>query len=90
MPKSAINITMYNPVDDFGQKYVKSYKESIDGKEYDVEEYSYGDSVIKYYFLNDAIKIVNFNGNVIKVISIENEVNKDLFNEPTGYKVVGK
>ena len=90
MPKSAIDVTMYNPVQDFGQRFNKESKDNIDGKEYEVEEYIYNDIVIKYYFFNDDIKIIKYNERVIKVIRIENVVNKDLFNVPTSYKVVGK
>ena len=90
MPESAINTELYNPLDDFGQTFNKSYVEQIDDKEYEIEEYTYNNTTYKYYFLNDEIKIIKYNDLTIKVIRIQYGVNRELFNLPTNYKIIGK
>ena len=85
MGLKSFDISQYNLVSDFGQTFVKSYKDKISDKEYDVEEYRFNGNSIKYYFLNNEINLVKYNSETIKIIRVEKKTNSELLIKPDGY-----
>lgn len=64
-------------------------KITIEGKEYDAEEWIIENEKVKMCFENDELKYIvsgeNESEYVIKILEISNEVNKDLFELPSDY-----
>lgn len=85
MPKTSLDTSEYNLASDIGQTYVDSYKEKIGSTEYAVEEYSYNGKVLKYYFKDNDIKFIRYNGEDIRIIRLEKNTNNDLLVLPKGY-----
>lgn len=88
MNKESFDITQYNLASDMGQTFVKSYKEILNNVEYDVEEYTYNGTTIKYYFISNDLKIIRYNLEDIKVIRVEKNTNTTLLKKPEGYSIV--
>lgn len=69
-------------------------KETIDGTEYDYEEFkdNEGNTAERYYFSNNDLKYIKSIGlleeSLMKVIKLSSEVDDSLFNIPTDYEVV--
>lgn len=85
MPKTSFNISEYNLVSNIGQVYVDTYKEKIENTEYDVEEYLYNGKTLKYYFKEEDIRLIRYDGEDIKIIRLETKANTELLTKPTGY-----
>lgn len=85
MDKSNVDISEYNLVSDIGQTFVKTYKESINGTEYEVAEYDYNSNPIKYYFKQNDVKLIRYNSEDISIIRVEKKTNNELFVKPEGY-----
>lgn len=72
----------------------KNGKETIDGTEYDYEEFKAdeGSTTERYYFSNNDlryIKSINEDGEeLMKVLKLSSEVDDNLFNIPTDYETV--
>lgn len=86
MSKESFNINEYNLVSNIGQVFVNTYKEQIDNTEHDVEEYQYNGKQLKYYFKEDNIRLIKYDGQEIRIIRFENKSNLELLTKPTGYK----
>lgn len=85
MHKKSIDTSEYNLASDIGQMFVKSYKEIIGNTEYDVEEYLYNGNVLKYYFKDNDIKLIRYNGQDIRIVRLEKQTNAELLVKPSGY-----
>lgn len=83
--KNSIDTSEYNLASDIGQTFINAYKESIGSTEYDVEEYLYSGNSIKYYFKDNDIKLIKYNGQDIRIIRLEKQTNDDLFVKPSDY-----
>lgn len=90
MPESAIDIYTYNLIGNYSQQYIETFDEKISDKQYYVEEYKIGENIIKYYFLDDEVKYVRYNDELISIIRIEKTVNNELFDIPSNYTEIGK
>lgn len=88
MSKQSFDISEYNLVSDINQIFVKSYKESINSTEYDVEEYLFNGKTLKYYFKDSDIKLIRYDGGDIKIIRLEKKTNSELLVKPDGYTSV--
>lgn len=88
MSKYSFDITEYNLASDFDQTFVKSYKETRNATEYDVEEYTFNGNSIKYYFKDADLKYIKYNTQEISVIRLEKNTNTELFVKPNGYSNV--
>ena len=76
------------------QEY-KTGKESVDGKEYDYEEYYDSENEIteRYYFDGNELKYVksidsNGNEEIMKVVKLSSEVDDSIFDIPADYELV--
>ena len=87
MQKQSFDISEYNLISDINQIYVNSYKEKVNQTEYEVEEYLFNGKVLKYYFKDNDIKLIMYDGQEIKVIRLEKVTNKEMLLKPEGYKV---
>lgn len=85
LAKNSIDTSEYNLASDIGQTFINAYKESIGSTEYDVEEYLYSGNPIKYYFKDNDIKLIKYNGQDIRIIRLEKQTNDDLFVKPSDY-----
>lgn len=88
MGRKYFDISEYNFASAINQIFIKSYKETVKNTEYDVEEFLYNGKVLKYYFKDSAIKLINYDGQDIKVIRMEKITNKEMLVKPEGYSVV--
>lgn len=88
MSRASYNISEYNLASNIGQTYVKSYKSKVENEEYDVEEYTYNNEKIKYYFQGKDLKFIRYKSEDIKVVRVEKNVYTTLFNKPEGYKYI--
>ena len=88
MVQTAFNLNEYHLVQNIGQTYVKSYKDYISGKLYDVEEYKLYDNTYKYYFKENDLKMIEYNGKTIKILRVENDTNAEMLVLPEGYKIM--
>lgn len=88
MSKSSFNLNKYHLAADIGQTYIKSYEEKLDGMNYDVEEYSYYQDSLKYYFKDDVLKIIKYNDMTIKVIRMEKITEQSMLKIPDNYEIV--
>ena len=86
MSRDSFNISTYNFASNIGQVYVDTYKEKIDNVECEVEEYQYNGKELKYYFIEDNIRLIKYDGQEIRIIRLENKANQELLTKPTGYK----
>lgn len=73
----------------------KKGKETIDGTEYDYEEFKAdeGKTTERYYFLNNDLKYVKSidedgEEELMKIVKLSSEVDEALFNIPTGYEAI--
>ena len=87
MNKQNLDVREYNLASDIGQVFVKSYKENVDKKEFDVEEYLFNGNTLKYYFKDSDIKLIKYNGEDIKIIRVEKQTNSEMLVKPDWYKI---
>jgi hypothetical protein len=85
MGKESFDIGEYNLVSDIGQTYINSYTEKVKNKKYDVEEYAYNGKTLKYYFIDNDIKLIKYDDRDISVIRVEGKPNSALLTKPEGY-----
>ncbi len=85
MNKESFDISEYNPASNIGQTFIKSYKESLNNTEYDVEEYTYKGNTVKYYFKGTDLRIIRYNSSEILIIRVEKNTNTNLLVKPNGY-----
>ena len=79
----------YNLISDFGQIYVNEKEVKIDGVKYVYQEYTYEQSIIRYYFVGDNLSHIRIilDGNERKInIRVDKKVNEELFKLPEIYK----
>ncbi len=88
MSRHSFDISEYNLVSDINQIYVNSYQEKLNNTEHNVEEYLFNSKVLKYYFKDNDIKLIRYDGQDIKVIRLEKITNKEMLIKPEDYKVV--
>ena len=87
MGRQSFDISEYNLVSDINQIYINGYQEKLNNTEYNVEEYLFNGKVLKYYFKDNDIKLIRYDGQDIKVIRLEKTTNKEMLVKPEGYKV---
>ena len=85
MDRKNFDINEYNLASDFGQVFVKSYKEKLNNTECDVEEYVLNSNTIKYYFVGNDIRLIRYKNQDIKIIRVEPKVNSTLLVKTEGY-----
>lgn len=68
--------------------YISSGKEVIDNVELDYEEYINNNENNKYYFLNNELKYIDNNGNLMKILAFSYEANEELFKVPMTYNIL--
>lgn len=88
MNKHNFNTNEYNLASDIGQIFVKTYTESVNNTNYYVEEYMYNGKVLKYYFKDNDVKLIKYDGEDIMIIRLEKKTNMELLTIPQGYKQV--
>jgi len=87
LPKDTLNINEYNFISDFGQEYVKTYEEKLNKVKYTVEEYMYNGKQVKYYFKDNEVKVITYDGQEINVIRVELNAKTELLEKPKGYTI---
>ena len=73
--------------------YLGTYKVKFDGKEYICEEYTSDGVLMKYYFLDGALKRIEitetsstpYTTSIMDIASISQDVDESVFKVPTGY-----
>ena len=87
MDNKKLDTREYNLASDIGQAFVKSYIESVGSTQYDVEEYLFIGKTVKYYFKDNDIKLIRYDGQDIQIIRLEKQTNSELLVKPDWYKV---
>ncbi len=81
--------TEYNLVSDFGQNYVADVKVKENDVEYVYQEYTFGETKIRYYFVDKELRHIKIvegeTERKINVIVDRKTVKKELFNIPENY-----
>lgn len=84
------NTEAYNLISDFGQIYVADVSTKVAGVDYIYQEYKYGESKIRYYFVGTELRYIRvLEGETDRKINIrvDRHTKEELFNMPKNYSL---